>query len=225
MANKRNKAWKRQTSRARSIRAKRSLPEESNRPSKESNQIPEESSCPQSNHVRMIMSTMALENVLRLVTKHTRECMDSDFRVNGVKSSLLQLDCLSCGKIILARKDSESSHHLTIPDGLAAAAVCAGVGYSAIKTICATLEISPISKPTYLAAEEKIGKSLEKMAQLSFKETGEKEKRLAIEAGDVIKLDGMEYPFINVTVDAGWAKRSYGHSYNSNAGVGIIIGE
>jgi len=33
------------------------------------------------------------------------------------------------------------------------------------------------------------------------------------------------YPLLTVLVDGGWPKRGYGHSYDSNAGVGVIIGE
>lgn len=61
---------------------------------------------------------------------------------------------------------------------------------------------------------------MEKEMHLSFKKNGEEERRLAVEAGDIIIIDGVDNPFINVTVDAGWAKRS-----NSNAPVAVIIGK
>lgn len=50
----------------------------------------------------------------------------------------------------------------------------------------------------------------------SMKEAGREERELAIHNGD-IDDDGV--PFITVTVDGAWAKRSYGHNYNSLSGV------
>ena len=109
-------------------------------------------------------------------------------------------------------------------EGFAVGALSAGIGYTALRSLFTTLEIPIISNPTYITYEEKVGKEIEIAMKRSFEENGKEEKRLAIECGDVITVDGSEYPFINVTVDAGWAKRSYGHSYNSNAGVAVIIG-
>ncbi|OXA41635.1 hypothetical protein Fcan01_23885 [Folsomia candida] len=71
----------------------------------------------------------------------------------------------------------------------------------------------------WICVEEKVGIHMEKEMHLSFKKNGEEERRLAVEAGDIIIIDGVDNPFINVTVDAGWAKRS-----NSNAPVAVIIG-
>ncbi|KAF2895165.1 hypothetical protein ILUMI_11008 [Ignelater luminosus] len=45
---------------------------------------------------------------------------------------------------------------------------------------------------------------------------GEEERALAISNGNIDE-DGV--PYITVTVDGGWSKRSYGHSYTANSGV------
>ncbi|KAF2888540.1 hypothetical protein ILUMI_17633, partial [Ignelater luminosus] len=45
---------------------------------------------------------------------------------------------------------------------------------------------------------------------------GEDERALAISNGNIDE-DGV--PYITVTVDGGWSKRSYGHSYTANSGV------
>ena len=48
--------------------------------------------------------------------------------------------------------------------------------------------------------------------------------RIAAEKGDFVTVEGQKYPFTTDCVDAGWNKRSYGHSYISLAAVGVIIG-
>lgn len=50
---------------------------------------------------------------------------------------------------------------------------------------------------------------------MKMKLAGEEERKIALEKGQF--LDGI--PYITVTGDAGWAKRTYGHGYNSASGV------
>lgn len=51
-----------------------------------------------------------------------------------------------------------------------------------------------------------------------IKKNGELEKQIAIEKGNLYKGT----PYITVVGDGGWAKRSYGHGFNSQSGVVII---
>lgn len=53
-----------------------------------------------------------------------------------------------------------------------------------------------------------------------MREAHEEEKRLAIEAGDVIN----DIPFITVVIDGGWAKQSYGKQYDSLSGWVVVRG-
>ena len=50
---------------------------------------------------------------------------------------------------------------------------------------------------------------------------GEEEKRLAVEAGDILP-DGT--PWITVIVDGSWGTRSHGHKYTSHGGMAAVIG-
>ncbi|ODM88232.1 hypothetical protein Ocin01_18450, partial [Orchesella cincta] len=61
-------------------------------------------------------------------------------------------------------------------------------------------------------------------AEKELVRAGAEELRLAKEAGDVIEVEGKSYYKITVVVDGGWSKRSFGHSYNANCGIGVIIG-
>ena len=90
-----------------------------------------------------------------------------------------------------ARKDSESSHNLSIADCLASGSLCAGVGYTVLNTLFSALEIPIVSKNTYLESEEKVGKKMEEEMRKSFQENGKEEKRLALEQGDIIWVDGV----------------------------------
>lgn len=51
-----------------------------------------------------------------------------------------------------------------------------------------------------------------------LKKNGELEKNIAIQKGNFHK----GIPFISVVGDGGWAKRSYGHGFNSQSGVVTI---
>jgi len=50
-----------------------------------------------------------------------------------------------------------------------------------------------IAKETYKESEDRIGKRLDEFSQDTLRRNGEEEKRLALEAGDVIKVE--EPPF------------------------------
>lgn len=52
-----------------------------------------------------------------------------------------------------------------------------------------------------------------------MKYAGEVEKQLALDRNDIIN----DIPYITVTTDDTWMKRSYGNAYNSLSGMGIII--
>jgi hypothetical protein len=48
---------------------------------------------------------------------------------------------------------------------------------------------------------------------------------LALENNEFVLIKGEKIPYITVTVDGSWSKRSYGHGYNSNGGMAVIIGQ
>jgi len=51
-----------------------------------------------------------------------------------------------------------------------------------------------------------------------LKKNGEQEKKIAIQKGNLYKGT----PYITVIGDGGWAKRNYGHCFNSQSGVVIL---
>lgn len=175
-------------------------------------------------HIRAIVSTFAISKLMNLASNHAKICPNANFTVDGHNPKLFNIKCLTCRQNFKGRKDSEETHGLTISDAIATGALCSGIGYATVKTLFNSLEIPCIAQDTYILSEERIGTKLEEVVSADFENNGKEEKTLALEAGDVLQIGGITYPFIKVTVDGGWAKRSYGHSYKSNAGVAVIIG-
>ncbi|XP_063240064.1 uncharacterized protein LOC134540920 [Bacillus rossius redtenbacheri] len=79
-----------------------------------------------------------------------------------------------------------------------------------------------MSKNTYIKKEVELDKVWSENLDRTISDAGKEERALAIQEGDVDE-DGI--PFTTVIVDGGWAKRSYGHKYNSLSGVAVIIGQ
>lgn len=121
-------------------------------------------------------------------------------------------------------KDNGDQHQLPINQSLVVGAYTSGIGYSAIKNLLSILEIQALCRKTYKIAEEKVGIKLRSSLPDEYQRNANEERRLALENGDVILVGDQSIPFITVIVDGGWAKRTYGHSYNSNAGTAVIIG-
>jgi hypothetical protein len=201
---------KRMSSTARSVRMKAFLKTET-----DTAPVPDE---------RMIISTQAIKNIINLVQEHSISCKKSDLIIIANNPTNLIMKCNTCKRLLQGRKDCRSAHHLTVKDAIAAGILSSGIGYSAVKTLFSSLEMPMLGKSTYQKAERRVGAKLEEAVQENYRKNGEMERMLAIQAGDVYQADGKEYPYITVTVDGEWSKRSYGHSYNANAGVGVIIG-
>jgi hypothetical protein len=158
------KRQRRMTSRARSLHQKRlkvSFPEII----QAEPEIPPE-------HTRFIMSTAALRNLLNLVANHSEDCEYPDFAVECGNFKFLKVTCITCKLENVSKTDCENTHLLSVPDGLAAGSLCAGIGYSSIKTLFATMEMPIISKDTFRLAEERIGMKMEEIVLQQYKENG-----------------------------------------------------
>ncbi|ODM95241.1 hypothetical protein Ocin01_11442, partial [Orchesella cincta] len=98
------------------------------------------------------------------------------------------------------------------------------VGYGALSNFLTTLDL-PVPCPGFFSKLQNNGRiSIFEGAEKELVRAGAEELRLAKEAGDVIEVEGKSYYKITVVVDGGWSKRSFGHSYNANCGIGVIIG-
>ena len=77
---------------------------------------------------------------------------------------------------------------------------------------------------TFQKCESDCKNDMEDAFLIEMNETLKKERELAEAAGEYVFVHGKRYASTQVSVDCGWSKRSYGHSYNANCGVGVIIG-
>jgi len=154
---------------------------------------------------------------------HTKVC--SGHLTSTNKSwTHLRVQCGECLMDILITKDSDQ-HHLSINEALVVRAYCSGSGFSTVKTIFNVLESPFICKKRYRMAEARVGYSLKALVEEDLSKNLQKAKQHVIENNKTIENEGEKYHFTSVIVDGGCAKRSYGHSFSSNAGVGVIISE
>lgn len=134
--------------------------------------------------------------------------------------SVFTYKCNMCGIT-----DTFSTENENKKCGINEAAVCGtvaiGAGHSQLTEFSAALDIPQMSSATYVRIEKKVLKNTEELALKEMLAAGKEERKFAIEAGE-IDSDGI--PFITVTVDGAWSKRSYKSNYNALSGVGCIIG-
>ncbi len=173
---------------------------------------------------RVIVDIHCLQQLLDTSKIHSATCQDSQLIVTNGSWVNLEMNCKTCQSKFMIRKDHKKFHELQLNDALVLGAYNAGMGYNAIKHVFNSAEIAIIDKKTFQSTEEKVGLLLENISKQDLEKNILEEKRLAVEKGDVVEVDHDEIPFITVIVDAGWSKRSYGHSYNANAGCAVIIG-
>ena len=140
-------------------------------------------------------------------------------------ASIISWQCQKCKQALVL----ESSTKVKGPRGksqwecnLAAVwgEMATGGGHSRLEETMSTLGVPVMTKPSFIAMENRIGDYWKQSLLDSMAEAGKEEKRLAEERGDF--HEGI--PAITVVVDGGWSKRSHKHSYNAKSGVGVIIG-
>ena len=95
-----------------------------------------------------------------------------------------------------------------------------GGGHALLQESMAALGIPTMTKPSFVAAEKRIGEWWSTLLEDSMRQAGQEERQIAISKGCTCLGD----PAITVILDGGWSKRSHKHSYNAKSGVGIIIG-
>jgi len=190
--------------------------------SKSSSQSP--SSNPSCDNVRIIFDIKSLQILINEVSAHNSTCTNiPNVKENDWKN--VQLYCTNCQYFKNILKDVEAEHELPLNESLVVGAYSAGIGYTGLRAIFSCMELPFIHKQTYIKYETTVGIKLQAKVDLEFQRVADLERSLAEEDGRTLKLETKTYPLLTVIVDGGWPKRGYGHSYDSNAGVGVIIGE
>jgi len=129
----------------------------------------------------------------------------------------------NCGWIV-SLDSNDINSNLSANEALAWACQNSSIVYDAVSGLLSSLDLAAPSPNTYRKAQTNCKVSIMSSLEIELRQTAGEEKRLAVEAGEFVTVMGIEYPAITVIVDGGWSKRSYGHSYNSNNEVAVIIG-
>lgn len=90
-----------------------------------------------------------------------------------------------------------------------------GIGHTQLSELCSAAEIPSISSTSYLQHLSVIGDAVQDTAMDEMIKAGNKERRLAIESGNVDE-DGI--PLCTVIADGQWSKRSYKTKFNAFSG-------
>ncbi|OXA37925.1 Serum response factor-binding protein 1 [Folsomia candida] len=138
----------------------------------------------------------------------------------------LSTECIfkcACGWVAVISSDSDCNT-LPINDSFAWGCECSPVGFSAATSLLTTMDLPCPDPRTFKKAEESCKALMEEAFVQEMKENLARERELAVEANSFVVVEGVKYAAITVCVDGGWSKRSYGHTYTANCGIGVIIG-
>jgi hypothetical protein len=80
-----------------------------------------------------------------------------------------------------------------------------GIGYAQLKELCAAMNITCMSEPTYIKIRDILVEDFQKTAMENMKKAGKAEKQLALERNDIIN----GYGVTTVIVDGSWMKRQW----------------
>ena len=97
--------------------------------------------------------------------------------------------------------------------------VATGGGAEHLEEQFTCLQVSSVTKATFVHLECYLGAAFEKLVSDSLLAACKEEKELAIASGHYHE----RVTAITVVVDGGWSKRSHKHSYNAKSGVGVIF--
>ena len=132
----------------------------------------------------------------------------------GLRSTYF-FKCAMCsfqGKI---STEDRSRQTVDINTAYVAASYETGIGPTVASTLFAVMDIPSPSNATFAKISQKFNKLWPEIAEESMKNAGKAEAKLARFENRVL---GEGTPYIYVTADGCWCKRSYGTNYSSSGG-------
>lgn len=124
--------------------------------------------------------------------------------------------CKVCNYEVKIPSEDRSDAYLDVTTAAVAATYEAGVGQSVLDTFLGVLNIPSVSSRTFAKRTSILNDVYPQVAENSMKEAAKLERELAVLEGRVCD-DGT--PWIYVTGDGAWCKRSYGTNYVSSGGI------
>jgi hypothetical protein len=175
---------------------------------------------------RRLIALKSLVEFVSEINKHSQKCKTMQLNVSNEclrgLNSKISVVC-SCEWTTTIDTDTPLQS-LTANQALVWGCQSAAIGYSSARNLLTSLDLPTPTFGTYQGYEKKSNATIHEALEKELRLAGKAERELAIQAGDYITVEGVEYPWTTVTVDGGWCKRSYGHSYTAPCGVGVIIG-
>ena len=180
-----------------------------------------------------VISLEKLRDVILTITCHSTACQSvveliGEVKRDGLGCILLakcskcseEFKIRSCDKIDLTREDG--TKRTTYQTNVAAVMgqISTGCGCRSLEESMSIMGVPSLSKPMFIDIERCLGLAFEDYLTELMLKAGQEEKQIAIQN----ETQHHELPAISVIVDGGWSKRSHGHSYNANSGVGVIFG-
>lgn len=181
---------------------------------------------------RRILSCSNLLQTVANIGQHFKTCDSPDITYGGEIRSGLKSELIffcNCGWKTSFKSDGDEEC-LPLNDALGLGILNAPIAFNAFSYLLTPMEIPYPSKKLFTKIQNQMGQQVVKAAKISMKDVGKEESTNSMQCGDFITLldkDGnleAQIPQCTVVVDGAWTKRSYGHSYNSNYGVGVIMG-
>ncbi|XP_063385048.1 uncharacterized protein LOC134671192 [Cydia fagiglandana] len=150
--------------------------------------------------------------------KHTKTCANSTIEFvrelrNGFNSIFI-FKCSMCDKEF--RESNENSDHEKLNTGFVWGTVTGAGYYTQASHLTNVMDIPTMGPSKFRKIEKSLGDTWKDQLTEEIKNVGQQERAIAIEKGQITD-NGI--PYIEVEVDGGWAKRSYGHNYNSASGM------
>jgi hypothetical protein len=173
----------------------------------------------------VILSRTDIEYVMKTCTDHAKVCTNCD--MEAVLSGVLGIthaNCKKCGYTFCLeteKNDLKFSKNEALVWGM----YVSGSNFEQMKNIFVTLRLPFPTFLTFQAFEASVYASFKIAKEKILAINGKLERELALTNNEFVIVDGEKVPYITVTVDGSWSKRSYGHSYNANSGMAVIIGQ
>lgn len=130
--------------------------------------------------------------------------------------SVYSFKCKVCNFVGNIKTDRPSEKTLDINMAAVAATYEIGLGQSTMDTFLSVVGVPSMSTKTFAARSKALNDIYPELAEKSMCEAAELEAIIAREEGRVSE-DGI--PWIYVTADGAWCKRSYGTNYSSSGGI------
>ncbi|OXA47165.1 Alkaline nuclease [Folsomia candida] len=158
------------------------------------------------------------------ISAHHQQTCTGNLLIIEKRNSLLNIQCQKCDETFSCHNTSRNTL-LSYNEALVWGLYLSGSNYQQMQVLFTALQVKIPSFSQFQITESDMLQKFKKAQDLILKKNGEHVKNMAIERGSYVYINEKKIPAVNVVVDGSWSKRSYGHGYDSNTGMAVIIEE